>query len=334
MPSRPSPMAKKPSCEPCRKSKLACDHTAPVCNRCTHRGETERCHYRSDPFKRRSHHPKPPGATPKRGYAAHAHDTDELIKAHSHAGSASPNISVASVNKASLDHEYPHPGFQGPSSHSTIYDQVQQHLGHENNANFDAVRTSNPLPRVRAQAEVYSRVMTSGAELVSQLPSATEFVLYKGLINTWQAQGHRLQLAYPFTQTCVDTIERLLNKPRTTDWHEIISERLLQSSRQHLVYSSATSIAEFANQFSGNNTRWEIVGLFWIMLGRATLCTTTWTGLYHDEGERQSFRRRVVAAADSCLELSLSMDCLNDLQMMLQYETYILHTNVSGNQSL
>jgi len=234
-----------------------------------------------------------------------------------------------------LDHEYPDPGFQGPSSYSTIYDQVQQHLIPEVNADFAAVKPSipNPLPRVRAQAEVYSRVMSSGAELVLQLPSATEFVLYKDLINTWQAKGMRLHLADPFVQTCVNTIERLVDKPRTTDWHDIISERLLQSSRQHLVYSPGTSLADFANQFSGNNARWEMVGLFWVMVGRATIATTDWPGLYGDEGERQSFRRHAVAAADSCLELSLSMDCLNDLQMMLQYETYIMHTNVSGNQS-
>lgn len=39
-----------PSCEPCRKSKLGCDHTRPICNRCVRRGRTEECFYHPSPL--------------------------------------------------------------------------------------------------------------------------------------------------------------------------------------------------------------------------------------------------------------------------------------------
>ncbi|KAF4231750.1 hypothetical protein CNMCM6805_010339 [Aspergillus fumigatiaffinis] len=39
-----------PSCEPCRKSKLGCDHTRPICNRCVRRGRTDECFYHPAPL--------------------------------------------------------------------------------------------------------------------------------------------------------------------------------------------------------------------------------------------------------------------------------------------
>jgi hypothetical protein len=37
------------SCEPCRKSKLRCDHTWPICNRCIRHGRTDKCFYHPAP---------------------------------------------------------------------------------------------------------------------------------------------------------------------------------------------------------------------------------------------------------------------------------------------
>ncbi|KAF4900256.1 hypothetical protein CGCF415_v010169 [Colletotrichum fructicola] len=38
--------------------------------------------------------------------------------------------------------------------------------------------------------------------------------------------------------------------------------------------------------------------------------------------------------ADSCVDICLSLDCLNDLHLVLQYENYIIHSLIDGDQSL
>lgn len=38
------------SCEPCRKSKLRCDHVVPACGRCIKRGRTDSCFYHPNPL--------------------------------------------------------------------------------------------------------------------------------------------------------------------------------------------------------------------------------------------------------------------------------------------
>ena len=41
---------KEQACEPCRKAKIACDHTLPVCTRCKRRKITDKCVYMSAPM--------------------------------------------------------------------------------------------------------------------------------------------------------------------------------------------------------------------------------------------------------------------------------------------
>lgn len=38
------------SCEPCRKSKLRCDHVVPACGRCVKRGKVNQCFYHPNPL--------------------------------------------------------------------------------------------------------------------------------------------------------------------------------------------------------------------------------------------------------------------------------------------
>lgn len=44
---------KQQSCEPCRKWKIRCDHTRPVCQRCLARNIDKQCFYHSAPMTRR-----------------------------------------------------------------------------------------------------------------------------------------------------------------------------------------------------------------------------------------------------------------------------------------
>lgn len=36
---------------------------------------------------------------------------------------------------------------------------------------------------------------------------------------------------------------------------------------------------------------------------------------------------------DRCVDIALSLDCLNDLQLLLQYKNWISHVFIDGDQS-
>jgi hypothetical protein len=55
--------------------------------------------------------------------------------------------------------------------------------------------------------------------------------------------------------------------------------------------------------------------------------------LFKTEKDQFILRRLSTKLSDLALDITLSLDCLNDLQLVLQYENFIVHTHVDGDQS-
>jgi hypothetical protein len=93
------------------------------------------------------------------------------------------------------------------------------------------------------------------------------------------------------------------------------------------------TIETFCGLFCRTSARWETLGIFFTAVSRATIDVAQFDGLYNSEQERRALRRLAMRFSDSCLDIALSLDCLNDLQLILQYENFILHSLVDGDQS-
>ncbi|CEI63399.1 unnamed protein product [Fusarium venenatum] len=61
--------------------------------------------------------------------------------------------------------------------------------------------------------------------------------------------------------------------------------------------------------------------------------TPSFTPLYISHQERVTLAKTLMFIGDLCVESCLSLDSLNDLQLVLQYENMIIHTQVDGDQS-
>jgi hypothetical protein len=68
-------------------------------------------------------------------------------------------------------------------------------------------------------------------------------------------------------------------------------------------------------------------------VSRATIDIPFFPLLYNTEEQQYNLRRLATKLSDFALEISLSLDCLNDLQLMVQYENFIVHSYVDGDQS-
>ncbi|PYI04630.1 chromatin structure remodeling complex protein RSC3 [Aspergillus sclerotiicarbonarius CBS 121057] len=110
------------SCEPCRKSKLRCDHSAPVCNRCVRRGRSDLCVYHPAPLTRPREGPR---------FKATKNDANGILVPartltwESVSGSPASSSSVSVLGSA----QFPNPtklpfsgtGFLGPTSYSGTF---------------------------------------------------------------------------------------------------------------------------------------------------------------------------------------------------------------------
>lgn len=93
------------------------------------------------------------------------------------------------------------------------------------------------------------------------------------------------------------------------------------------------TIEDYCTNFCQRSARWETLGLFFTAACRAATDIPCFAPLYSSEQQRRSFQRLSMHYSDRCLEISLSLDCLNDLQLMLQYENFIIHSYIDGDQS-
>lgn len=138
-------------------------------------------------------------------------------------------------------------------------------------------------------------------------------------------------MAAPILDYCLDSVRTLFPTQRDLPINGAdISRNLFLHTSRPLKVNATTTIEEFSAQFKERQSRWETLGLFFTAASRAA--TEMWSS-FDSEKERRDFQRLGMNLSDLCLDIALSLDCLNDLQLVLQYENWILHSFVDGDQS-
>ncbi|KAF6799388.1 hypothetical protein CMUS01_15663 [Colletotrichum musicola] len=107
------------------------------------------------------------------------------------------------------------------------------------------------------------------------------------------------------------------------------------SESRRLEYDVTMSFSAYSSQFLQLRTRWETLGLFFCAVAvlRATMDVPFFPSFFTTEAQKQSFRGLLMRKIGCALAVSLSMDCLNDLQLFLQYEHFNIYSYMDGDQS-
>lgn len=164
------------------------------------------------------------------------------------------------------------------------------------------------------------------------------------LVRSWLFKGANLPLAGPFVAQCLESVERWRDvaMQESTNGIDISSfesagtayvKPLLLNTQRPLAMSRDMTTAEFFAQILGKNLRWESLGIFFAAAARAAYDTPYFPPLYTTNEQRQKWNRSLTYIGDCCLDTCLALDCLNDLQLVLQYENCIVHSQVDGDQS-
>ncbi|EKV07324.1 ATP adenylyltransferase, C-terminal [Penicillium digitatum] len=287
-------MSRLAACEACRKAKLACDHQLPVCTRCS--ANKGICIYRTTPFKR------------KRVEKQSLDSPDE-----------SPSFNPRR-------NPYPNPGYLGSSSHAAIFKHITPD-GDQGLGNHQVVPED-------LQSDLFgdNHLVLQGADILKHLLTTYKLSAMTDLVMFWLVKGANLALAEPFVEQCAQSVSQLFTY-HDDNWHLIYARRLLQNSAQPLHFNDTSDLASFSAQFLDHNSRWETLGIFFAAVSRATIDIAIFPSLYTTEQEQYTLRRLCTKLCDFALEISLSLDCLNDLQLVMQYENFIVHSYVDGDQS-
>ncbi|RSL56410.1 hypothetical protein CEP54_008837 [Fusarium duplospermum] len=313
--------SRQPACDPCRRAKLACDHTRPICSRCRSQQKQGLCTYRVSPFKRKRASDSSPRQESRPSRRRVSQD-------------ASPTHHTSQTPAANRTYLYPNPGHIGLSSHVAIFNQIfpdqsdtspaaaTGHSGSPNDVSPEGPSLDdNPLAR-------------KGAELLKQLLEKYSLSSMENFVSFWIEKGINLALAEPFVALCAQISNySCLSTFERPDWHLKLAQKLLANSIQPLQYDSSTSFSEYVAQFTGQNTRWETLGIFLCAVLRALIEIPFFPTLYTTEESQRDLKEKLLALIGCSLDVCLSLDCLNDLQHLIQYENAITYTYTSGDQS-
>ncbi|RDW92718.1 uncharacterized protein DSM5745_00040 [Aspergillus mulundensis] len=240
-----------------------------------------------------------------------------------------PTTPTTSSPTATPPNRYPNPGYVGSSSHSVIFNHIPP--APDASGTFSREETTTTLATAARPQPEDELLLHQGAESLRNLFDAFPLPSMKELVKVWLTSGANLSLTGGIIQHCIDAINLLV--PTTSDdWHVLNARNLLTNSGRPLELDSPT-FPEFCAQFIDHDLRWEMLGIFLAAVTRAAIDTPFFPSLYASDERRYTLRRLCTRACDYALELSLSLDCLNDLQVFLQYENWILHTHVYGDQS-
>ena len=225
---------------------------------------------------------------------------------------------------------YPNPGFQGSLSSAAIFSHISPR--HQEGATTQTQAENVPTTGTSAMAlldndDIASRQNTTMLKLLLD-----EFPLkaLKDLVSFWLAKGISLSQAEPLLEACIESMDDALNFGQPTN---SCMDELTRNSQIPLSYNRETTLNSYLSQFSNGSARLETLGIFLSAVVRATTDIPFFPPLYKTDDEKFRLRKLGTRLSDHVLEVCLSLDCLNDLQLAFQYENFIVHTFVDGDQS-
>ncbi|GFF51546.1 chromatin structure-remodeling complex protein RSC30 [Aspergillus udagawae] len=333
-----------PSCEPCRKSKLGCDHTRPICNRCVRRGRADQCLY----------HPAP--LTKPRDTKAAAIRKPRQKPTHSPGQSANVSVSAAGVSPIGIrdvsvsvsasvsaspltigeshaweKRPFANPGFLGLTSYSdnvTGYAAVLDHAMRPRDSGGSGSGSIAAVVDLR-QVELGAQVLL----LLDHLPLFEEllekrFAIWEGWIFGTQMFRCIIKvlrdLYHDATEGVQDKYASVLELSRTF-FHNTATEIELRASM---------TLSEYV-ALSG--ARWDSYALVLSAVGYAIYHVAHEDPLFQSEDlpgkDMKGLRRIALAASDICLQLCDRLGTISDSLCCatLQYLVLVHHTYGTGD---
>ncbi|KAJ6043032.1 hypothetical protein N7460_004387 [Penicillium canescens] len=290
------------SCEPCRTSKLRCDHTSPVCGRCSRRGLHNRCIYHPAPLTNQV-----TAIHPKKKKRCVAHGTDTL------------NISSSPTNEkdgwTQKKFSVSAPGFLGQTSYSDVFTDTRSGLPAEalSLGGHDTVPVDTKRVHLGAQVLALLENLPFYRDLVT-----ARFKIWKGWTIGW-----------PITNMVFTVVEEMWNDP-DYDGMDLCQQTLLMSKKLFETHARPLEVRpsmSWEDFKSASFGRWEVIGLLFILTG----ITTDWIShddpIFTRQGAMDAKRLAITATAvgDTCLQFCDSSGIINDIvSWLLLHQTSLL----------
>ncbi|KAJ0415128.1 hypothetical protein BJY00DRAFT_327235 [Aspergillus carlsbadensis] len=296
---------KPTSCEPCRLSKVRCNHVTPVCGRCQARGMSDRCFYHPAPLTR--------STTRFRPYRGQNNDSHAPSRQSPQRGSIDRGCHLEKQQKrdeAEVVSSTSPSGYIGGSSALCLLPR------------FSPVPTPTP-------AHLENDTMFQLTSIIQLLKTLLTFSARLEQVLSEYFGGPRFTvIPRPLIMDPFSCLLREFRKFHDPDAHlKAISERIQSNLRGRLspLFGHLTP-AEFYKSFLGENIRLEYVSLLFAISGVASHYTQSPA---HDT----EFANSMYTASKACIQICETYNQVNDLTIWARLMNVRLSSFLFGDAS-
>ncbi|KAH8702479.1 putative C6 transcription factor [Talaromyces proteolyticus] len=294
------------SCEPCRKSKLKCDHVTPVCGRCMAKDIAHKCFYHPSPMTRK---------TPGIGAVPENQLVTPLAPYQTSTPIQSPNSHVSSENGWALS------GYLGPSNCFSIL----RDFGSEIPTAFETLHITIPRNLQPDNIQIGVEVL----RLISLYPVCDALVVK--FQTTHRFSGIPNSIVSAITGSIREAFERF--EPATIDAQLTrFSHLIFQNSSRPMSVNKSMTVEQYCASFTGLNFRWEAIGNFFALAGMALVGTPdTDPLLLNVKINKETLLSLLIEASDICTKFCEHPSSVNELLIYLQTNDGKLKTHRYGD---
>ncbi|RYO96268.1 hypothetical protein DL766_002326 [Monosporascus sp. MC13-8B] len=318
------PNGRPQACEPCRKRKVACDHTQPICRRCTKRKQEHECVYViSGPQQPRSRQPRSP-----RAYRTTPLPLAQLSESAETRTGQIPR--GQRPNPASTK-----PGYLGFTSFSRVYEETQNSLslleGHQGTPPSSCVRS----PDLQGDGNgglAFNRVREKCLAVLRNVPDAAQgkhlLRLYCSPMESWiyGVARHVLDSFY-------EEFGRYFGPRRDTAELEKVAHQLCINTAQPFS-DEENNPARWIGQLCGENLRWESLGVLFVFWDLSMGRTSSSQALVKDRLGRKGWGPVVHESLLLCLDLCEEFSNGNSVMLHLSWRRTVNESMFTGDASL
>ncbi|OTA53083.1 hypothetical protein K449DRAFT_224302 [Hypoxylon sp. EC38] len=333
------------SCEPCRRSKLRCDHVVPTCGRCIKRRCADRCIYHPSPLtqnrRRGANTPSIP-LTPTTGEglgdAIQSIETPsteppnyltpqnllprsaEVVTREVHRAASAPPLQLRDEYTSHAGRQ----GFLGETSYISIFEDG---LGCSGISNPDL--ESSPVQKVKLS---HDRI-TQGCKVLSFLRDNSMLIR---LVSRWY------EICEDEGCICIEPIMKEwlwglwphhgdVLRDQNPEKIRRLCELIWRNTQAPISFNENTTVTQWARSSTGPNLRWEVVGLIAAIAGQCA--TTPEPSNRHSKTHKfahPSFPRQMLEVSEACLSFCRECEALGDMFAWLLMENCCLTGKIKG----
>ncbi|RYP42226.1 hypothetical protein DL767_000390 [Monosporascus sp. MG133] len=318
------PNGRPQACEPCRKRKVACDHTQPICRRCTKRKQGQECVYViSGPEQPRSRQPGSPGA-----YRTSPLTLTQLSESAETLTGQIPG--GQRPNPASTK-----PGYLGFTSFSRVYEEAQNSLSLLEVLQGTPTSSCVRCPNLQGDGNdglAFNRVRERCLAVLKNVPDAAQGKLllrsYHCTMESWIYGVSRRVL-----DSFYEEFGQYFRPRRDTAELEKVAHRLCVNTAQPFS-DEENNPARWIGQLCGKNLRWESLGILFAFWDLSIGPGSSNQSLAKHRLSRKGWDPVTQECLHSCLVLCKEFSNGNSMMLHLIWRRTINESIFTGDASL